>query len=267
MKILIILIGVLLYMAQYSKASNFTTSINKLNQTYYRNETSKDLKRAFYTTLGKQISLIISPILLVIGGIGNPLCIAVLIRKRKSNPTIVYLCLLAAIDFLVLFTGLLRKYLKESMNIDLRGYSTLNCKFHIFFTYTFMQISSYILVAVTVNRFTIMFSRTIFCRRKQVSRIKKESNKSVFWIFLTICFMVSLLNSHFLIFYELIGSEAKQRKNQEGIKFFFVLKKYLLTPIPIKIAPLTKIVMAIIIIFGIKYLHKFIYIYSLYFHA
>lgn len=172
--------------------------------------------RQYYSKLGKTISLIFSPILLVIGGIGNPLCIAVLIRKRQSNPTIVYLCLLAAIDFLVLYTGLLRKFLKESMNIDMRGFSSINCKLHIFLTYTFMQISSYILVAVTVNRFTIMFNRTIFCKQKrQQPNNSKQSIKSVIWIFSSIVFIVSLLNLHFLIYYELIGSEDKQRRNQE----------------------------------------------------
>ena len=79
-----------------------------------------------------------------------------------------------------------------------------------------MQISSYILVAVTVNRFTIMFNRTIFCKQKrQQPNNSKQSIKSVIWIFSSIVFIVSLLNLHFLIYYELIGSEDKQRRNQE----------------------------------------------------
>ncbi len=196
--------------AQYSDISTHT------NQTIIK---ERETDRLFYSKLARQINLIISPILLIIGGIGNPLCIAVLIRKRQKNSTIIYLCLLAAIDFLVLFTGLFRKYLKETVNIELRGYTTWNCKLHIFFTYTFAEISSYILVAVTVNRFTIMFNRTIFCKLKMNANTnnlnKKESIKSVICIFMSICLIVSLLNAHFLFFYELIGSEAKQRKNQE----------------------------------------------------
>jgi len=57
----------------------------------------------------------------IILGIGNPLCILVLIRKRKTNPTILYLCLLTAFDILVLYTGLLRqvilKYLLKNARI------------------------------------------------------------------------------------------------------------------------------------------------------
>ena len=63
----------------------------------------------FYKNLGQKMIIIISPFLLLLGGIGNPLCIVVLMRKRPANPTILYLCLLAAFDFLVLYTGLLRQ--------------------------------------------------------------------------------------------------------------------------------------------------------------
>jgi hypothetical protein len=106
-----------------------------------------------------------SPLLLAFGGIGNLLCIIVLARKSKNNPTIIYLCLLAGMDMLVLFTGLLRNYFKEIIGFDIRSFSSFNCKVHIFLTYTFMQISSYILVTVTINRFTIMFNRSIFCQK------------------------------------------------------------------------------------------------------
>ena len=67
----------------------------------------------FYKNLGQKMIIIISPFLLLLGGIGNPLCIVVLMRKRPANPTILYLCLLAAFDFLVLYTGLLRQVNKN----------------------------------------------------------------------------------------------------------------------------------------------------------
>lgn len=85
----------------------------------------------YYKMLSHKISLIISPILLIIGGIGNPLCIVILLRKRKPNSTIIYLCLLAVFDILVLFTGLLRQYLKEIIDVDLRDFSTFTCKLHV----------------------------------------------------------------------------------------------------------------------------------------
>lgn len=85
----------------------------------------------YYKRLSHNMSLVISPILLVIGGIGNPLCILILLRKRRANSTIVYLCFLAVFDILVLYTGLLRQYLKQIADFDIRDLSSLTCKLHV----------------------------------------------------------------------------------------------------------------------------------------
>lgn len=85
----------------------------------------------YYKRLSHNMSLVISPILLVIGGIGNPLCILILLRKRRANSTIVYLCFLAVFDILVLYTGLLRQYLKQIADFDIRDMSSLTCKLHV----------------------------------------------------------------------------------------------------------------------------------------
>ena len=87
----------------------------------------------FYQKLGKNLTAIISPILLIIGGLGNPLCIAVLLNKKKRNPTVIYLCILAIFDFLVLFTGLLRQYINQIWNKDIRNISSFFCKSHVSF--------------------------------------------------------------------------------------------------------------------------------------
>ena len=98
-----------------------------------QNHDDPEFKRElnYYKRLSHKLSLVISPILLIIGGIGNPLCIIILLQKRKPNSTIIYLCLLAVVDVLVLYTGLLRQYLKEILNIDIRDYSSLTCKLHV----------------------------------------------------------------------------------------------------------------------------------------
>lgn len=105
--------------------SGNTTTANKKNSVIFKNEL------AYYNKLSHKMRIIISPILLIIGGIGNPLCIIILLRKRKPNSTIIYLCLLALIDVLVLYTGLLRQYLKEILEIDLRDISSFTCKLHV----------------------------------------------------------------------------------------------------------------------------------------
>lgn len=81
-----------------------------------------------------------------------------------------------------------------------------------------MQISSYILVSVTVNRLAITYNRTMCCRTKNLpnpsnSRQSSESNMSVYIIFGIICLAVSAWNVHFLIYYDL----TKQNKESPFI--------------------------------------------------
>ncbi|CAF0955573.1 unnamed protein product [Brachionus calyciflorus] len=167
----------------------------------------------FYENLGNKMTAILAPILLIIGGVGNPLCIIILLKGKRKNPTVIYLCILAFFDFLVLYTGLLRQYINETWNYDIRNFSNVFCKLHIFMTYTFMQISSYILVSVTLNRFTIIFNRTVFCKQKQITSTRineKDSNKSVYLIVFIISVLVSLWNFPFLYFYDIIQQPNKK---------------------------------------------------------
>jgi hypothetical protein len=98
------------------------------------------------------------------------------------------------------------------LGIDIRNSHTISCKFHTFLTYTFMQISSYILVAVTFNRLIIMFNRhTLFWKKRRINLSKDESIKSVLYITAGITLIVSIMNLHFLYFYEL-DSSSKENK-------------------------------------------------------
>lgn len=183
------------------------------NHTYINN-TNADL--IYYRKLGQNLNHIVSPILLTLGGIGNLLCILLLFKRKSKNPTLTYLCILAVFDILVLFTGLLRIYLLNSLNKDIRTTSTFACKIHIYLTYSFMQISSYVLVAVTLNRLLIVLERTVVCQpRKQIGNnckflLKKEMFKLKI-IVICICISVAIFNLPFLIYYEVIQKE--NRKN------------------------------------------------------
>ena len=94
-------------------------------------ETNKIELALFYESLGHFITAFLSPILLIIGAIGNPLCILILIRKSKKNSTVIYLCILAIFDFLVLYTGLLRQYMNQIWHLDIRNISQTFCKLHV----------------------------------------------------------------------------------------------------------------------------------------
>lgn len=73
-----------------------------------------------------------------------------------------------------------------------------------------MQISSYILVAVTLNRFTIIFNRSIFCKKKSYQANQKNGSlRSVYLIVFLITSLVSVWNFPFLYFYEKIDQPNK----------------------------------------------------------
>ena len=69
------------------------------------------------------------PILLVVGSLGNSMSIAVLSRKgmRRSNAA-VYLIVLSVVDLLVLYTGLLRQWIRYYFNTDVRHFGPVSCK-------------------------------------------------------------------------------------------------------------------------------------------
>lgn len=96
----------------------------------------------------------IPPVLLVCGTVGNILTIVVLMRgKGRNSSTGMYLTALAISDLLVLWTGLLRQWINYTFDIDIRKLSENGCKFHVFLVYFGTQCSSWILVAVTSERF------------------------------------------------------------------------------------------------------------------
>ena len=97
---------------------------------------------------------IVSPLLLLVGTVGNILTIIVLSKRRsRYNSTAVYLCALAISDIVVLNTGLLRQWMLYTFDFDLRGLTSVMCKIHLFLVYWSTQCSSWFLVAMTCERF------------------------------------------------------------------------------------------------------------------
>ncbi|KAK6188074.1 hypothetical protein SNE40_004336 [Patella caerulea] len=96
---------------------------------------------------------ICSPVLIIIGTIGNLLSILVLTQKnmRKSSVSI-YLTVLSIVDILVLYTGLLRQTIRYHLNLDIRELSVLSCKINTWLVYFTLDMSVWLLVAVTGER-------------------------------------------------------------------------------------------------------------------
>ncbi|XP_021351458.1 FMRFamide receptor-like [Mizuhopecten yessoensis] len=109
------------------------------------------------------------PFLIIIGTFANVLSIVVLLRKpmRTSN-TMFYLLVLSVGDIFVLYTGLLRYWLKFGFNHDFRLISNAFCKVHGFLVYVSLDFTAWVLVAVTVDRcFSIRhpFRAKVICTR------------------------------------------------------------------------------------------------------
>ncbi|XP_033759856.1 G-protein coupled receptor 4-like [Pecten maximus] len=110
------------------------------------------------------------PFLIIVGTVANFCSIVVLLRKpmRTSN-TMFYLLVLSVGDIFVLYTGLLRYWLKFGFDKDIRLISNASCKFHGFLVYVSLDFTAWILVAVTADRcFAIChpFKAKIVCTRK-----------------------------------------------------------------------------------------------------
>ncbi|XP_067667594.1 FMRFamide receptor-like [Haliotis asinina] len=131
------------------------------------------------------------PVLLILGTIGNVLSIIVLNRKSMRDSTVsIYLTALSVMDILVLYTGLLRQWLRVVIQLDIRFISEMSCKVHIWMVYFTLDMSVWLLVSVTVERFvSVMFPYTV---KKYYTRCTAFVNIAVITVLLL------ALNSHFL---------------------------------------------------------------------
>lgn len=129
------------------------------------------------------------PILIVVGTFANILSIIVLLRKSmRTSTTMFYLTVLACGDILVLYTGLLRYWIQYAFDIKLREFSNFGCKLHVFLVYFSLDFSTWILVAVTIDRCIFVclpFKSRTYCTMKHAKIAV-----------VTICGVIFLLNSH-----------------------------------------------------------------------
>ncbi|KAL3848132.1 hypothetical protein ACJMK2_019009 [Sinanodonta woodiana] len=131
-----------------------------------------------------------SPILIVIGTVGNILSIVVLVRRSlRSSTTMYYLTVLAGSDLCALYFGLLRLWVEFTFKIPIRNLSDVICKVHTFIVYVVTDFTVWILVAVTFDRclsVTVPFKAKRLCTRRS-SRL----------VIVVIALCLILFNSHF----------------------------------------------------------------------
>ena len=119
--------------------------------------------------VGHALWLYVPPVIILAGTVGNALSVLVFIQKKmRVKSTSVFLIGLAVVDTVVLYTGLLRWWIRKLTRIDIR--QLVDCRIHILLTYAFVQLSAWILVLVTIERVISVFfplkSREIITRRR-----------------------------------------------------------------------------------------------------
>ena len=131
------------------------------------------------------------PIIFAFGVTGNILTLFVVRRMGvKNQPTLVFITFLAITDCVVLCIGLPNYWISYVFDFSLRGASNVNCKLYLFFIYTSMQYSSWILVGVSVERLI----KTYFPFRY---RRLFTNKKAVIGLIFTLC-LLCLIDGHLL---------------------------------------------------------------------
>lgn len=106
-----------------------------------------------YTDAKELIWKIVPPIVIILGTFGNTLTILVLLRQVMNlSSTAVYLLSLAVSDLLLLYLGPLRQWIQYIWDVDVRLLTDAGCKIQVFLTYFSVHFSSWLLVAVTLER-------------------------------------------------------------------------------------------------------------------
>ena len=119
----------------------------------------------------RMIWLVMSPVLIVVGTLGNVLSALVFCRKPLRNMAAsLYLTVLAVADTSVLLYGLLFQWLQLSFEIAVSRRSNVGCKILTFLLYGSVQMEAWILVSVTIERFMtltrLMTTQVWFTRRR-----------------------------------------------------------------------------------------------------
>lgn len=179
------------------------------------NESSPEVYLEYH--IGKNLWKYCSPVMIVLGTIGNIFSIVVLLQKSmRRQTTVMYLVALSFNDMAVLYIGLLRYWILATFEIDVRHFSEFLCKVHIWLVYVTVDTSAWILVVVSFERLALVWyphiTKSVCTRTTAIS------------ILVAVVGTLMLINSH--IMYG-IGDVMKDENNQTTLlQCFFENEDY-----------------------------------------
>lgn len=166
-----------------------------ISQTYYSHE-----------KLTRWVSSTMSPLILIGCALGNLISFLVLLRPRlRRQTTSIYLAVLCVAEIGTCYTGLLRQFLLDAFDLDIRTLNSLSCRTHIYFTYVFLRLAPLVLALVTLQRY-VYVSQHLIC-----------SLTSTYIQLVTLFLFVCLAEFHLFAFYDLTYSDTRPRTT--GIPF------------------------------------------------
>lgn len=155
------------------------------------NDSDSDLEDYEQHMAGEYLWKFGSPLLLAVGTFGNILSIIVLLRSRlRRSTTMFYLTCLSFGDLFTLYTGLLRYWIRATVDTDIRNLSAISCKIHTFLVYLSLDFTVWVLVSVTVDR---CLSVSMPFRAKLICSLTRSK-----CVIVVILLLLMLKNMHFL---------------------------------------------------------------------
>ena len=150
----------------------------------------------------KRLMLYVPPVLVVLGTFGNILSFMILRRRVMLKVSSYhYLAVLAVADSLVLYVGLMRLWLGELTGYDLHDSSHWLCKVTISIGYSASDLSVWLIIAVTVERYIVV------CFPLHASTV--ISTRRAKWLIGCLTLLMFGINLHFLWTVEIVEQPVK----------------------------------------------------------
>jgi hypothetical protein len=152
--------------------------------------------------LSSWLLLVGLPLIIVVGSVGNVLSIVVLRRRvMQMSAASFYLIVLAFSDLSILYFSALKTWIRMVFGFELLHTSDVACKLLKYIFFTSSHLSSWLVVAITVERLVVVrfpFKASRFCSYRQSVRIT-----------CVICAVIMLLNVNVLGASKLVQAGCK----------------------------------------------------------
>ncbi|WAR11423.1 TRFR-like protein [Mya arenaria] len=141
--------------------------------------------------INKAIGLYLPPFLLLMGTFGNVMTFLILRNKAMTRQSMnLFLAALAIADSIVLFVGLLRRWLGDILQMDIQSESDWLCKTVSVLGYSSSQFSVWQIIAVTIECYLVVSHPLHTSRYCNLTRAKR--------IICLIALLIVAINFHFL---------------------------------------------------------------------